>query len=264
VPVWALVNIVLLGLFAIFDARAFAREKRQGTAVTAPRFPLVQEPLRLEGAINLLWLLGIVAVVFVMGTYGERICSDEHARSFIQIAGMLAFAALSWFTTSREVREVNRFNWAPMVEVAVVFLGVFLTMVPALSFLAERGASLGITRPVQFFWASGALSSVLDNAPTYLTFASLATGVVDKGAGLLSATNLGGLAAHPLGQQLLAAVSCGSVLMGANTYIGNGPNFMVKAIAEQHHVRTPSFFGYTLWSGAILIPLFFVVAHLFF
>jgi Na+/H+ antiporter NhaD/arsenite permease-like protein len=263
-PAWALVNGVLLALFAAFDAFAFARERRQGTAVTAPRFPLVQEPLRLEGSLNIVWLLGIVAVVFVMGTYGERISSDEHVRSFVQIAGMLAFAALSWFTTPREVRAVNRFNWAPMVEVAVVFLGVFVTMVPALSFLAERGASLGVTRPVQFFWASGALSSVLDNAPTYLTFASLATGVVDKGAGLLSATNLGGLAAHPLGQQLLAAVSCGSVLMGANTYIGNGPNFMVKAIAEQHHVRTPSFFGYTLWSGAILIPLFVVVAHIFF
>jgi Na+/H+ antiporter NhaD/arsenite permease-like protein len=263
-PVWALVNSVLLALFAAVDAYAFVRDKRQGKAVTAPQFPLVQEPLRLEGAINILWLLGIVAVVFVMGTYGERISSDEHLLSFLQIAGMLTFAALSWFTTPREVREVNRFNWAPMVEVAVVFLGVFITMVPALSFLAERGASLGITRPVQFFWASGALSSVLDNAPTYLTFASLATGVVDRGAGLLSATSLGGLAAHPLGQQLLVAISCGSVLMGANTYIGNGPNFMVKAIAEQHHVRTPSFFGYTLWSGAILIPLFFVVAHIFF
>ena len=137
-------------------------------------------------------------------------------------------------------------------------------MIPALSFLEERGASLGLTEPWQFFWASGVLSSVLDNAPTYLTFASLASGVADAGAGALSVDNLGLLAAHPTGQHLLAAVSCGSVFMGAITYIGNGPNFMVKAIAEQHHVRMPGFFGYTLWSLTILVPLFGAVALLFF
>jgi len=119
----------------------------------------------------------------------------------------------------------------------------------------ERGASLGVTQPWQFFWASGALSSVLDNAPTYLTFASLATGVVNAAGGQLSLHDLGALAAHPTGHQLLAAVSCGSVFMGAVTYIGNGPNFMVKAIAEQHHVRMPSFFGYLGWSLAILLPV---------
>jgi Na+/H+ antiporter NhaD/arsenite permease-like protein len=149
--------------------------------------------------------------------------------------------------------------------VAVVFVGVFVTMVPAMSFLGERGASLGITQPWQFFWASGALSSVLDNAPTYLTFAALAAGVAGGGgAGALSPDNLGALASHPVGQQLLTAVSCGAVFMGAVTYMGNGPNFMVKAIAEQHHVRMPSFFGYTLWSFAILIPIFVIVSGVFF
>jgi Na+/H+ antiporter NhaD/arsenite permease-like protein len=177
---------------------------------------------------------------------------------------MLLFAALSWVTTPRAVREVNRFSWAPMVEVAAIFLGVFITMIPALSFLEQQGAALGITRPAQFFWASGALSSVLDNAPTYLTFASLAVGVAGGGGGLSSSAGLGALAAHPTGASLLAAVSCGAVMMGAVTYIGNGPNFMVKAIAEQHHVRTPSFFGYVAWSFAILLPLFAVVAHVFF
>jgi Na+/H+ antiporter NhaD/arsenite permease-like protein len=177
---------------------------------------------------------------------------------------MLACTLGSWRTTPAAVREANRFSWAPMVEVAAVFVGVFLTMIPALSFLQERGASLGVTQPWQFFWASGALSAVLDNAPTYLTFASLAAGVADGGAGLLSASRLDLLAAHPTGHQLLTAVSAGAVMMGAVTYIGNGPNFMVKAIAEQHHVRTPSFFGYVVWSGAILIPLFGVISHLFF
>ena len=146
----------------------------------------------------------------------------------------------------------------------MVFVGVFVTMIPALSFLGERGASLGVTKPWQFFWASGALSSVLDNAPTYLTFASLAVGVTNSAGATLSVENLGALAFHPTGQHLLAAVSCGAVFMGAITYIGNGPNFIVKSIAEQHHVRMPSFFGYTLWSFAILVPLFGIVSHIFF
>jgi Na+/H+ antiporter NhaD/arsenite permease-like protein len=171
---------------------------------------------------------------------------------------------VSFKTTAPRIHEANRFSWGPIVEVAVVFVGVFVTMVPAMSFLAERGASLGITKPWQFFWASGALSSVLDNAPTYLTFASLATGVAGGAGGALSPDNLGLLAAHPLGQSLLTAVSCGSVMMGAVTYMGNGPNFMVKAIAEQHHVRMPSFFGYAAWSFAILIPIFGIVSGIFF
>ena len=177
---------------------------------------------------------------------------------------MFAMAALSLLATPQALRRANDFHWSAIVEVAVLFIGIFITMVPALGFLEARGASLGIVRPWQFFWASGALSSVLDNAPTYLTFASLATGVVNAGGAQLPIHDLGALAAHPAGRPLLAAVSCGSVFMGAMTYIGNGPNFMVKAIAEQHHVRMPSFFGYVLWSFAILIPIFALVAVLFF
>ncbi|HVZ89127.1 MAG TPA: sodium:proton antiporter [Polyangia bacterium] len=260
---WVLVNGVLLSLFAIIDRAIHQRERRRIAGVTvAPGEP--HEPLRLRGGINLLWLLAIVGVVFVMGSYGPRLFGDSYLRAGVQVAGMLACAALSFFSTAREVHETNRFTWAPIVEVAAVFVGVFLTMIPALSFLEERGAALGITKPWHFFWAAGALSSVLDNAPTYLTFASLAVGVTNGAHGTLSVENLGALAAHPSGQLLLAAVSCGAVLMGAITYIGNGPNFMVKAIAEQHHVRMPSFFGYTLWSLAILVPLFGLVAHFFF
>jgi Na+/H+ antiporter NhaD/arsenite permease-like protein len=259
---WALVNGVLVLLFSIIDRLLWTREQRRPRKVAPPAEPA--EPLRLDGAINLLWLLGIVGVVFVMGTYGTRLFGDSYLRSAIQVLGMLGCAALSLFSTDRQVHETNRFSWAPIIEVAAVFAGVFVTMIPALSFLGERGASIGITEPWQFFWASGALSSVLDNAPTYLTFASLAVGVANGPHGALSIDNLGALAVHPTGQQLLAAVSCGAVLMGAITYIGNGPNFMVKAIAEQHHVRMPSFFGYTLWSFAILVPLFFIVSRVFF
>ncbi len=262
-PVWALVNGALLALFAIIDRLVLARERVRRPATLADPSG-AREPLRLQGGINLLWLAGIVAVVFLMGSYGTRLFGDGVLRAAVQVAGMVGCGALSLWTTPREVHRTNRFNWAPIVEVAAVFAGVFVTMIPALSFLGERGATLGITKPWQFFWAAGALSSVLDNAPTYLTFASLAVGVANGAHGNLSVDDLGALAAHPTGQLLLTAVSCGAVLMGAITYIGNGPNFMVKAIAEQHHVRMPSFFGYTLWSLAILVPIFGLVSHLFF
>lgn len=264
-PAWLFVNGALLLLFTAFEVRSFrANTRRASSPVAPPRASSKPEVLRLEGRLNFLWLLGILGVVFTMGTFGARLFPEHHLRSLAQVAGMALFAALSWITTSHELRQANRFSWEPMTEVAVIFLGIFVTMIPALSFLQERGASLGITKPWQFFWAAGALSSVLDNAPTYLTFASLATGVVDGGSGIVASGGLGALAAHITGQHLLAAVSCGAVFMGAITYIGNGPNFMVKAIAEQHHVPMPSFFGYTVWSIGILVPLFVVVSYLFF
>jgi Na+/H+ antiporter NhaD/arsenite permease-like protein len=268
-PQWALVNGALLAIFAVIDKVQFARERRnppvRRSLTPRPAAPEATGPLRLDGALNLVWLAGMVSFVFLIGSYGQRYLGDGYLRAVVQIAGTLGFAALSFNTTAKRVHEMNRFSWGPIVEVAAVFVGVFVTMVPAMSFLAERGAALGITKPWQFFWAAGALSSVLDNAPTYLTFASLATGVANGvGGATLSPDNLGALAAHPLGQHLLTAVSCGAVLMGAVTYMGNGPNFMVKAIAEQHRVRMPTFFGYTLWSFAILVPLFAVVSVIFF
>jgi Na+/H+ antiporter NhaD/arsenite permease-like protein len=254
---WAVVNGVLLGLFWIFDWRAAAGRP---AAMAEAR----HEPLSISGRLNALWLLGIVLTVIFAGAWGPTVIPDGHARAAVQTLCMLVFVAASLLTTPREIHRANRFTWAPLTEVAVVFVGVFLTMVPALQFLEERGTSLGVSKPWQFFWAAGLLSGVLDNAPTYLAFASLATGVADQGAGLLSAANLGPLAWHPIGRDLLEAVACGSVFMGAVTYLGNAPNLMVKAIAEQHQVRMPSFFGYLLWSGTILLPLFGLVSCLFF
>jgi Na+/H+ antiporter NhaD/arsenite permease-like protein len=170
----------------------------------------------------------------------------------VQEGGLLAMAGLSWFATPRALRQENRFSWAPIVEVAVLFAGIFATMIPALALLNARGGELGLTEPWQFFWASGALSSFLDNAPTYLTFLAL-------GQGLHMADEVVGVP-----HAILAAISVGAVFMGANTYIGNAPNFMVKAIAEASRVRMPSFFGYMLYSAGILLPLFAVVTWLFF
>jgi Na+/H+ antiporter NhaD/arsenite permease-like protein len=265
-PQWAMVNGALLAIFTVIDRIQFARDRR--LPPRAPATPLAADatgPLRVEGGLNLLWLAGIVIVVVLVRSIGAPARGDGYLRAAVQIAGMSAFAVLSFQTTAKRLHEVNRFSWAPLIEVAAVFMGVFATMVPALSYLAERGSTFGLTRPGQFFWATGALSSVLDNAPTYLAFTSLATGVANAlGAGGLSPTDLGALAADPIGGRLLAALSCGAVFMGAMTYLGNGPNFMVKAIAEQHGVRTPSFFAYALWSFAILLPLFGLVSHTFF
>jgi Na+/H+ antiporter NhaD/arsenite permease-like protein len=266
-PEWALVNGALLAIFFVIDRIQFARDRRlPPPASPAPALSAeATGPLRIEGGLNLLWLAGMIAVVFLVGSYGERALGAGYLRAAVEIAGMSTFAVLSFRTTAKRIHEVNRFSWAPIVEVAAIFVGVFVTMVPAMSYLAERGSAFGVTKPWQFFWASGALSSVLDNAPTYLTFTALATGVANaSGAGGLSPNDLGALAADPIGHGLLAAISCGAVLMGAVTYMGNGPNFMVKAIAEQHLVRTPSFFGYALWSFAILVPLFGLVSHIFF
>jgi Na+/H+ antiporter NhaD/arsenite permease-like protein len=145
------------------------------------------------------------------------------------------------------------------MEVAAVFAGIFITMIPALEILRMSSPDLGIDKPWQYFWMSGALSSFLDNAPTYLTFTSMALGLVGAKTESLSA-----LLHSDLGVSLLRAVSVGSVFMGANTYIGNGPNFMVKSIAEHHRIQMPSFGRYMIYSGTVLIPTFLLIHLIFF
>ena len=171
---------------------------------------------------------------------------------------MLLMAGLSLWHTPKGFREANGFTWGPILEVAILFLGIFVTMVPALELLGAHGKEFGITEPWQFFWLTGGLSGCLDNAPTYLTFATLAAGSGDFA--LLARGEVAGLS----GRLVLQAISCGAVFMGAMTYIGNGPNFMVKAIADEAGFRTPSFFGYVWYSCVILLPVFVAVTLVFF
>jgi len=259
---WALVNGALLLIFNLLDQRILNREEWERPGSQLEEAQRVKEPLRVEGRRNLAYLAGVLGVVYLSGRYGARV--HIHAPLLLQIGGMAALAAASLLTTPPAIRRANHFTWGPILEVAAIFAGVFVTMVPALKVLEARGADLGLVRPWHFFWASGLLSSVLDNAPTYLTFASMAVGVLNQGGAGLTADDLGRLVQHPQGALYLAAVSCGSVFMGANTYIGNGPNFMVKAIAEHRGVAVPGFFGYMLWSLAVLVPLFVVVTFVFF
>ncbi|MDO5044176.1 MAG: sodium:proton antiporter, partial [Coriobacteriia bacterium] len=175
---------------------------------------------------------------------------------FFKIVLILIAAYLSLKTTKKETREKNDFNYEPILEVARLFIGIFITMIPALALLRTHGAEMGLTEPWQFFWATGLLSSFLDNSPTYVVFLTMA-GALGAAEGV--ATTVGVVAPH-----LLLAISAGAVFMGANTYIGNAPNFMVKNIAEANGVDMPSFFGYMGWSILILFPVFILDTLIFF
>ena len=179
---------------------------------------------------------------------------------------MAAAAGVSAWKTPANVRKENEFTWYPIEEVAILFAGIFATIVPALAMLkaGEHGALGFIIRavesPADFFWATGGLSSFLDNAPTYLTFLSTALGRLYPGVPEREAIHL----LIEQNHAFLQAIATGAVFMGANTYIGNAPNFMVKSIAEERGIRMPSFFGYMAWSTAVLLPIFGLITWLFF
>jgi Na+/H+ antiporter NhaD/arsenite permease-like protein len=178
-----------------------------------------------------------------------------HPWMYLREVVELALVGLSLAIGTGHARRQNRFNYGAIIEVAVLFFGIFICMQPALQILGVEGPRLGLTKPWHYFWASGSLSSVLDNAPTYVVFFETAKSLTES---LRLNSAVAGVE-----QNLLIAISLGSVFMGANTYIGNGPNFMVKSIAEKSGVAMPSFFGYMLYSVAVLVPLFALVTLLF-
>lgn len=258
---WILVNGALLTIFFIYDTLVFNREEaeRPGSQYEEVTH---HEPLGFQGAHNFLGLGLIVLVIYAAGSgWGTGGKAWGDVRFGMQELAMFVITAVSYFATQRSIRERNRFTFTPIVEVAVLFAGIFVTMIPALQLLNAKGPELGLTEPWQFFWATGLLSSFLDNAPTYLTFAATAAGM--EGVPL-EGSYLAEYLTKGSADRILAAISMGAVFMGANTYIGNGPNFMVKAIAEENGVKMPSFFGYMAYSGAILIPIFIVVTFVFF
>jgi Na+/H+ antiporter NhaD/arsenite permease-like protein len=257
---WLLVNGLLLVIFNFVDQYFVDREEKKGRGHLLEEL-IEHQPLRLEGSRNLFLLLGVVVVILGRG-YGWGAVGGEWMFG-VQEVLLFGLAAIGYFWTRPEIRARNQFEWAPIVEVAVIFAGIFVTMTAPLLLLNARGAELGLAHAWQYFWATGLLSSFLDNAPTYLSIAATAAGkfgVSADGPRYLSEFLARGGEA-PL---ILEAISCGAVFMGANTYIGNGPNFMVKAIAEQSGVKMPSFFGYMAWSMVILLPLFLLVTLVIF
>jgi Na+/H+ antiporter NhaD/arsenite permease-like protein len=240
----------LLLIFNIYDQYVFVREDVETPGALVEDVQSHRK-IHIQGTHNFIYLLGVMAAAIASGYFGWP--------RGIQESIMIAMALLSWFTTSRSVHHLNQFHFHPILEVAAVFVGIFITMIPALEIVEYSAPSWNLYQPWQYFWMSGILSSFLDNAPTYLTFCAMAAGVVGA-----TAENLGTLLHSPVGASLLQAVSCGSVFMGAATYIGNGPNFMVKSIAERSGVPMPSFGGYMVYSGMVLMPIFVVVTLVFF
>jgi Na+/H+ antiporter NhaD/arsenite permease-like protein len=270
-PLWLTEVALLLAIFYIWDTWAFSKESKEDLR----RDLREQKPLRVHGKINLLLILGVLCSVIFFRVYevdGTRIDLTWMRQPVMIFLALISFvldtqskqkAHKRGYTQFKTPREHNFFTFSAMVEVALLFMGIFITMTPALCLLKAHGAEAGVSQPWQFFWMSGGLSSFLDNAPTYATYFALGQGVT-KGL-LVSSTNLSvvSIANGPIGEEILMAISAGSVFMGANTYIGNAPNFMVKTLCEEAKVRMPSFFGYMLYSGCILVPSFLLIMFIY-
>ncbi|PKN42420.1 MAG: sodium:proton antiporter, partial [Deltaproteobacteria bacterium HGW-Deltaproteobacteria-18] len=257
---FVVMSIILLGLYFVIDTVLFNKEGR-------PESPDAGQDgkLRLEGTFNLLLLAGVVGGVLMSGMWKpEGGVTVYHVHMELQNIArdilLLVLAFVSLKTTAAEIRRRNEFNWEPIVEVAKLFAGIFITMIPAIAILrAGMDGALsslislvsvdGVANNAMYFWLTGALSSFLDNAPTYLVFFNTAGGDAQF------------LMEHV---HTLMAISAGAVFMGANTYIGNAPNFMVRSIAESSGIKMPSFFGYMAWSVGILVPCFVLMTFLFF
>ena len=268
-PVLLFNMVLLLIIFYFIDRRSYRKD------IAAGLHPDISKPgveLRVEGLHNVIFLVAIVVAVILSGTLpglpmfqnaagkviGIKIFKEVELTvpAMIEIVIILLAALLSFKTTEEKIRTQNHFTWGAIKEVAVLFIGIFITMQPALALLKTMGPELGVSEPYQMFWATGMLSSFLDNTPTYLVFLTTA-GTLGFTSGI--ATTVGTISV-----KVLTAISCGAVFMGANTYIGNAPNFMVKSISDENGVRMPSFFGYMAWSLGILVPVFIIDTLVFF
>ena len=256
---WAFAGVVLLVLYYIIDSYYYKKENATDLAKDNGE----QKKLHLDGKINFVYLLGVVLAVAFVNEGTLKFMGDENASvwvKFLREYVLLALAALSFFTTNKKTRfESNKFTWAPIVEVAVLFLGIFVTMTPALAYLKAHAADLGLSHTWQFYYSTGLLSSFLDNTPTAVAFHSVATGLTPDQMAAFGGTLVAGIP-----EVLLKAICIGAVFFGSMTYIGNGPNFMVKAIAEESGIKMPSFFGYMVkFSLIILLPVYILIQLLF-
>ena len=268
-PILIFNMILLLIIFYLIDKKQYRKDIANGLR------PDISKPgvdIKVEGLHNIVFLVAIVVAVILSGTLPSLPMFQDAAGNvlgitiyksvkltfpaMIEIAIILLAALLSFKTTNEKIRTQNHFTWGAIQEVAILFIGIFITMQPALALLKTMGPNLEIPEPYQMFWATGFLSSFLDNTPTYLVFLTTA-GTLGFTSGIV--TTVGTISV-----KILTAISCGAVFMGANTYIGNAPNFMVKSISDENGIRMPSFFGYMGWSLCILVPVFFIDMLVFF
>ena len=245
-PEWLITNLLLLIIYFIVDS--YYHKKEPAQAIIDDKS--VIRPIRLQGKLNFVWLAGVVLAVAFLNEQYLSFISSNHYYKFIREAVILAMAILSLIFTTKLVRESNSFTWEPIKEVAYLFLGIFITMVPCLLYLESNAKNLGIILPHQFYYFTGLLSSFLDNTPTAVTFHSLAMGLGEHSSSIVAG----------IPEELLKAICVGAVFFGSMTYIGNGPNFMVKAVAEENNIKMPSFFEYIYkFSLIVLLPIFIIV-----
>lgn len=253
-PEWMFTGAMLLTMYYFTDRYFYRREPAEALKTGGMK----QLHLKLSGRINVLYLVGIImAVLLINGPHIPRMVEPDAPlyMKFLREIVLVGIIVLSMLTTRRKTRQANNFSWSPIVEVGVLFIGIFATMTPALLYLDANAASLGLRAPWQFFYSTGALSAFLDNAPTAVAFHTVARGLPE----VPDAAYMAGIP-----EVLLRAISMSAVFFGAMTYIGNGPNFMVKAIAEQSGIKMPAFFGYiTKFSLLVLLPVY-VLAQLIF
>jgi Na+/H+ antiporter NhaD/arsenite permease-like protein len=268
-PILIFNMVLLLTVFYFTDRKAYRTDIASGLR---PDLSSPDTSFKISGLHNVIFMVMIVVAVVLSGVLpGYSMFQDANGNvmgvpiygdvtltypAIIEVGIIVLAAALSFMTTNPEIRVKNHFTWGAIQEVAVLFVGIFITMQPALMILKAKGAQLGITRPFEMFWVTGALSSFLDNTPTYLVFLTTA-GTLGETTGIV--TSVGTIATN-----MLIAISCGAVFMGANTYIGNAPNFMVKSISDENGIKMPSFFGYILQSLKYLIPVFLIDTVVFF
>ena len=258
-PQWLFTGLVLLLIYFALDS--FYYKKEHWTALSADARE--QQPIKIQGKTNLVYLVGVIlSVAFIhSGTIPQMAdASSPLWIRYMREINLVLLMMMSLYTTKRYVRyKLNKYSWAPINEVAVLFFGIFVTMTPALAFLNENATSLGLNHSWQFYYATGALSSFLDNTPTAVAFHSVATGLTAE-----QVATFGGDVVAGIPEVLLQAICLGAVFFGAMTYIGNGPNFMVKAIAEENGVKMPSFFGYMFrFSLIVLLPIYILVQLIF-
>ncbi|MCX7874964.1 MAG: sodium:proton antiporter [Melioribacteraceae bacterium] len=249
-PEWFFTNALLLLIYFFVDTYYHKREPEK--ALLADKTYI--KPIKIEGKINFIWLIGVVLSVAFLNEQYLPFIKENHYYGFIREAVILSMSIFSLLFTPNLLRVSNNFTWEPIKEVAYLFLGIFITMVPCLLFLESNASNLGVNTISQFYFYSGALSSFLDNTPTAVTFHSLALGL-----GITS----GNIVAN-IPEEFLKAISVASVFFGSMTYIGNGPNFMVKAVAEENNIKMPDFFSYMFkFSIIVLLPIYILVEIIF-
>ncbi len=250
-PYWLAVNSILLALYYVWDRYAYSQESPADIALDETHI----RPLKLEGTLNLALLAAVVFCVAWLIPGKSLPGTSIVCPVLLREAVMLLLVVASLWLTPAAIRVGNHFDYSAIGEVAALFSGIFICMQAPIEILVVQGAELGLRSPVQFFWATGILSSFLDNAPTYVVFFEAARSLpLEAGAALVDLAQ-----SRTISEPLLSAISMGAVFMGANSYIGNGPNFMVKSIAERRGIQMPSFFGYMAYAAVLLIPVFAVV-----